>query len=123
MRGGAKPGERRGGRQKGTPNKATVERDLRAAHGLEAAMLDGLMPLDVMLARMQNRALANGLAVTDQQFAAAVAAAPYIHPKLQAGVFKGELSSLSTLSPVEREKQLADLLKVWGERASHAALR
>ena len=53
-------GKKTGGRQKGTPNKATVERDLRAAQGLKAATLDGLLPLDVMMCRMRNRPLPNG---------------------------------------------------------------
>lgn len=45
---GAKPGERRGGRQKGTPNKATAEvKDLARRYGpdaiKEAAKLAGLI--------------------------------------------------------------------------------
>jgi hypothetical protein len=85
-------GRKTGGRQKGTPNKATVERELRAAQGLKAATLDGLLPLDVMMCRMKNEALPNGSSVADDQLAAAIAAAPYIHPKLAAAVFKGEAS-------------------------------
>ena len=85
-------GKKTGGRQKGTPNKATVERDLRAAQGLKAATLDGLLPLDVMMCRMKNEALPNGSLVADDQLAAAIAAAPYIHPRLAAAVFKGEVS-------------------------------
>ena len=81
-------GKKTGGRQKGTPNKATVERNLRAAKGLRAATLDGLLPLDVMMARMKNEALPNGTMVADDQLEAAIAAAPYIHPKLAAAVFK-----------------------------------
>jgi hypothetical protein len=77
-----------GGRQRGTPNKATVQREILAEKGLEAARLDGLLPLDVMLCRMKHEPLPNGSMVTDDQFAAAVAAAPYIHPKLSAGMFK-----------------------------------
>lgn len=84
-------GMKTGGRQKGTPNKATVERNLRAAKGLEAATLDGLLPLDVMLYRMRNEALPNGSMVTDDQMAAAIAAAPYIHPKLAAAMLKSEV--------------------------------
>ena len=34
-RGGSKPGERRGGRQKGTPNRKTVERQLITERMLE----------------------------------------------------------------------------------------
>jgi hypothetical protein len=39
-RGGAKPGERRGGRQRGTPNKATVQKQLIAAQIAERAAAD-----------------------------------------------------------------------------------
>jgi hypothetical protein len=85
-------GRKTGGRQKGTPNKATIERDLRAAQGLKAATSSGLLPLDLMMCRMKNEALPNGSLVADDQLAAAIAAAPYVHPKLAAAVFKGEVS-------------------------------
>jgi hypothetical protein len=39
--GGSKPGERRGGRQKGTPNKATVERVLRAERAVAESKAAG----------------------------------------------------------------------------------
>ena len=87
MTGGSKPGERRGGRQKGTPNKLTVEREMRATHGLEAART-GLMPLDVMFARMRDEPMTNGRKPTDEQFQAAVAAAPFVHPRLAAVAVK-----------------------------------
>lgn len=38
---GAKPGERRGGRQKGTPNKATRERQINAAAEIDRARREG----------------------------------------------------------------------------------
>ncbi len=77
MRQGSKPGERRGGRQKGTPNKATVVLKMRAVAGLQAAAETGELPLDVILRRMHGDAT-----VTDRQFEAAVAAAPYLHPRM-----------------------------------------
>jgi hypothetical protein len=40
-RGGSKPGERRGGRKKGTPNKATLEKALVAEHDLAEAKANG----------------------------------------------------------------------------------
>ena len=43
------------------------------------------------MCRMKNEALPNGSLVADDQLAAAIAAAPYIHPKLAAAVFKGEV--------------------------------
>ncbi|WP_072389476.1 hypothetical protein [Hyphomicrobium sp. CS1BSMeth3] len=43
-RGGAQPGERRGGRQKGTPNKSTAEvKDIARQHG--PAMIEALVKL------------------------------------------------------------------------------
>ena len=90
-------GRKTGGRQLGTPNKATVERQLRAAHGVSAAMQDGLLPLDVILARMRGEPMANGDFVTDEQFEAACAAAPYIHPKLSAVAVKDDRPSAAQL--------------------------
>jgi hypothetical protein len=43
----------RTGRKAGGRNKATLEREVRAKHGLEAALNGGLMQVDVMLARMR----------------------------------------------------------------------
>src|SRR5436305_10278549 len=90
-------GRKTGGRQLGTPNKATLERQLRAAHGVSAAMQDGLLPLDVILARMRCEPLANGDFVTNEQFEAACAAAPYIHPKLSAVAVKDDRPSSAQL--------------------------
>jgi hypothetical protein len=64
------------------PNKATIERELRARQGLQAALDGGPLPLDVIRAQMNgNPHPATGEAVTRGQFEAAVAAAPYCHPK------------------------------------------
>jgi len=41
MPSGAKPGERRGGRVKGVPNKATIEKALLAERAVEQARLNG----------------------------------------------------------------------------------
>lgn len=38
---GSKPGERRGGKQKGSKNKATIERELQAARALTEAVATG----------------------------------------------------------------------------------
>lgn len=62
---------------RGTPNKATVVRQMRAVAGLKAAEETGELPLDVILRRMHG-----DTTVTDRQFEAAVAAAPYMHPRL-----------------------------------------
>lgn len=83
---GSAPGERRGGRQKGAPNKATVERRMRAQAGLEAAKQTGTMPLDIMLAVAAGGPEADK--ISDRQLQAAIAAAPYAHPKLAAVAVK-----------------------------------
>ncbi len=76
---GSKPGEHRGGRAPGVPNRATVERQLRAAAGIASVPQTGQMPLDVILQRMSDPA-----SVSRDAFEAAVAAAPYVHPRLTA---------------------------------------
>src|SRR5262245_64622395 len=70
---GSKPGERRGGRQPGTPNKTTV-----LAHTAFAAATSNpeLSPLDFFLAVMRDPSIP-----ADWRFRAAQAAAPYVHPK------------------------------------------
>jgi hypothetical protein len=55
---------------------------MQAKIGLQAAHEEGLLPLAVMLCRMRGQSLPDGRTVTDEMFAAAVAAAPYLHPKL-----------------------------------------
>ncbi len=74
----AKGGARRGaGRKAGGRNRATIERELRARAGVAAALNGGPLPLDVILAKMNGDP-----SITDGQFQAAVAAAPYVHPRL-----------------------------------------
>jgi hypothetical protein len=70
------------GRPAGAKNKATVERELRARAGIQAALNGDLLPLDVLLAAMRGEVLPTGRAPTDQQIQCAIAAAPYIHPRL-----------------------------------------
>jgi hypothetical protein len=59
-----------GGRRKGTPNKATAERQ-------EEIAASGLTPLEFMLTEMRNEDNPK-----DVRMEAAKAAAPYVHPKL-----------------------------------------
>jgi hypothetical protein len=73
---GSKPGERRGGRQRGTPNKKTALRN--AAIG--AAVDPNISPRDFMLGLMRNC----DLPLADR-FTAAQAALPLVHPKLTTG--------------------------------------
>lgn len=67
---GSKPGERRGGRQKGIPNKKTQEK-------IAAIENSGLTPLDFLLQVMRNPERD-----MDMRVDAGKAAAPYVHPKL-----------------------------------------
>jgi len=69
---GSLPGERRGGRQKGTPNRATAA---KAA----AVAASGLTPLDYMLSVLRDEA-----APRSERMEAAVKAAPFVHPRLAA---------------------------------------
>lgn len=71
--GGAKPGERRGGRQKGSRNRRTIA--LEAI--LDKASKLGELPLEYMLKIMRD-----GKQPRARRDWAAGAAAPYIHPKL-----------------------------------------
>lgn len=79
---GSKPGERRGGRQKGTPNKIShLARAVREARFAR----DGMLPLDYMLAVMRNED-----EDPEMRFEAAKAAAPYMHARLVAAEVTGK---------------------------------
>ena len=74
---GSKPGERRGGRGRGTPNKKTALRNV----AIGAADLDpNISPRDFMLGLMRNC----DLPLADR-FAAAQAVLPLVHQKLTSG--------------------------------------
>jgi hypothetical protein len=70
---GSKPGERRGGRQQGTPNKETAL--VNAAFAAATSNPD-LSPLDFLLGVMRDPSL-----LPDLRMKAAQAAAPYVHAK------------------------------------------
>ncbi len=73
-RGNSMPGERKGGRKKGVPNKRTVAaRELR-----DKAIGDGEMPLEYMLREMRDPA-----AGKYRRDDLARAAAPYVHPRFR----------------------------------------
>jgi hypothetical protein len=79
---GSKPGERRGGRQKGQKNK-------KNAALVAAVEASGVTPLDYMLDLMRKPYPEDADALTKvtmdgMRFEAAKAAAPYVHPKLAA---------------------------------------
>ena len=83
-------GYKTGGRKVGTPNKKTAVRKERIAEALSVAASADILPLDVMRAKMNGETLPDGREVTDSMFAAAVAAAPYVHARLQATTLKGD---------------------------------
>jgi len=96
---GSKPGEHRGGGQKGTRNKATIERQMRARAGITAAKQNGVMPLDILLTVAAGGEAADK--ITERQFQAAVAAAPYLHARLSAVAVK----DVTPIDPLETEKR------------------
>jgi hypothetical protein len=79
---GSRPGERRGGRQKGTPNKKTAYvRAVMAAHAAQ----DNVSPLDLILAVMREPHVALG-----QRVKMALKALPHMHAKAKAGQPDGQ---------------------------------
>lgn len=78
---GKKPGApKTGGRQRGTPNKATATREAEIAAA-------GLTPLEYMLSLMRDAG-----ADEAKRLDAAKAAAPYVHPRLNATQHSGEVT-------------------------------
>src|SRR5262245_273267 len=73
---GSKPGERRGGRQRGTPNKSTV---LKNAATAAAANDPNLSPLDLLLKLIRQRDLP-----VEYRVSVAQQALPFAHAKLKA---------------------------------------
>lgn len=73
---GSRPGERRGGRQRGTPNKKTM---LKNAVFCAAAAHTNASPLHFMLGLMRDPDVP-----TDLRIEMAIAAAPYVHGRPQA---------------------------------------
>lgn len=84
-RGGAAPGERRGGSKKGSAVYKQVRvRSQAALDGIRHANAEDRTPLQFLLAVMSGREPE----VEKQRFDAAVAAAPYVHPRLAAVAIK-----------------------------------
>ncbi len=73
-------GTRIGGRQKGTPNKVTVETEAKIA-------ATGLTPLAYMLSILRDET-----AEQAARFEAARSAAPYVHPRLAAIEHSGDMT-------------------------------
>lgn len=116
--GGSRPGERRGGRKKGVPNKASAARQAEVK-------ASGSTPLEVILRRMRYHEARATAAIKrgDKDIAerhlkeaddAARAAAPYVHPKLQAIQHSGKpgepIEVQQTLSRNEMARRIYWLL-------------
>jgi hypothetical protein len=98
--GGSAPGERRGGRQKGSLNKATPALKAARKTAIVRALAGGKTPLDVMT--MVMRGIGD---ITERQFAAACAAAPYVHPRLSAGKVEADFGFDKLLATMEQRRQ------------------
>lgn len=85
---GSRPGERRGGRKPGTPNRVTAA---KAA----AIAVSGLTPLDYMLSVLRDES-----ADRHERMEAARNAAPYIHPKFASLEHSGHLQTFP-VGPIE----------------------
>lgn len=110
---GSKPGERRGGRQRGTPNKKTAL--VKVAFAAATSNAD-LSPLDFLLGVMRDPSVS-----PDLRMRAAEVAARYVHPKAggaqtnDSAVTK-ELESLEKPNPPDPKYQFSDAMKAF-ERA------
>ena len=80
---GSLPGERRGGRQKGTPNKRTIARQTLAAHA------GAMLPHEFLLAVCQGKTVNGHKPTFAERMDAAVRAAPFYAPKKTAVAHTG----------------------------------
>src|SRR5580704_5935890 len=126
-RGGSKPGERRGGRAKGTPDKATAARQTAMAAAvadcfatMTAVEIEGLKPKQVMLMAMHS-AMKSGDVLLAVNIAERVA--PYYDAKISGPVnVEGKLTLealvLGAISKEEREAREARTPTIEGEIAT-----
>lgn len=113
--GGSKPGERRGGRGKGTRNKRTVAQSA-------AAVADGISPLDYMLSVMRDID-----AEPYMRAAMAKAAAPYVHPHLatieHSGPGGGAIQHRHAVSPEQVRDELRGIFSAAAEACGDRVVR
>jgi hypothetical protein len=83
---------RKGGRPKGSLNKRTLQQHALARKAARTAERSGLMPIDVLLHTMRGTQK-----FSDRQVEAAIAAAPYLHPKLSAVAYRNMDADAGTL--------------------------
>ena len=96
---GSLPGERRGGRQKGTPNRAT------AAKADEIAA-SGMTPLDYLVSVYRDET-----ATRPERLEAAAKAAPYVHPRLSAIEYTAPAEPEEDVDLSELDKEDRDALR------------
>jgi hypothetical protein len=109
---GSKPGERRGGRLRGTPNKKTV---LRNAAIVAAASNPNISPLDFLLSIVRNANISLELRIRAAQMASA-----FVHPKPKTTrsndpAVSGELidsTNLYTIDPAVAKRLRDDQLRL-----------
>jgi len=106
-------GRKTGGRRPGSRNRATLEREARARAGVAAALTTGVLPLDVILVVMRGGPEAE--AITERQYEAACAAAPYLHPRLASTTLD---ATLRTDPDVLTDAQLAAIAGLGGAGAA-----
>ena len=87
---GSRPGERRGGRVKGSPNKVTAQRQAEIA-------ASGETPLDYMIRVMRDPAVEH-----NRRDEMAKAVAPFVHPRLSAVAHGGGDEPIEHLHRIER---------------------
>ena len=97
---GSKPGERRGGRQPGTPNKTTA---LVSAAFDAATSSPDLSPLDFLLGIMRDSSM-----LPDWRMKAAQAALPYVHSKPPRSRATDPAVSANQIEGMSEEKRLED---------------
>jgi predicted house-cleaning NTP pyrophosphatase (Maf/HAM1 superfamily) len=93
-------GRKTGGRQKGTPNRASIDRQAEV-------IASGLAPLDYMLQVMRD-----DQAPRERRDDMAKAAAPYVHPRLTSA----EIKSDTTVRYVARIPDKAQSSETWQEQ-------
>ena len=126
---GSVPGERRGGRKKGTPNKRTIERQANTLERQTKMIASGATPLEVMmddmrfhhaaaikeLSRGQDADLTMVATSLSAARTAAKDAAPYLHHRLTAIEHTGK--DRGPIAFTDAREQLAHLITL------HAAAR
>jgi hypothetical protein len=103
---GSKPGERRGGRQPGTPNKKTAL--VSAAFNAATSNLD-LLPLDFLLGVMRDASIS-----PDWRIKAAQAALPYVHVKPERSPATDPATTARQIE-AGSEDPLAEAMRAWRE--------